>query len=264
MSDFIEVSETEKVLTETDKLKIAKNSEIKISEFKRNKLEIDARRHWDIFYKNNTTNFFKDRNWLEREFDALNLSSRNVILELGAGVGNTVFPLAEKSENLKIYAAEFSPRAVFLLNERAAIQGLSSRVEGHVSDITRENYSFLKEKVDVVFMIFVMSAISPQKFQQVIENLLPCLNPDAKVFFRDYAVNDHAMVRFKPGKCISDRFYVRQDGTRSYFFNLEELKELFINNGAKVQNLNYVSRKTVNKAENVNVQRTFLQGTFQF
>lgn len=31
----------------------------------------EARRHWDLFYKRNTTNFFKDRRWLVREFPRL-------------------------------------------------------------------------------------------------------------------------------------------------------------------------------------------------
>jgi methyltransferase-like protein 6 len=41
------------------------------SEMTYKRLEIDARRHWDIFYKNNTTNFYKDRHYLRREFAEL-------------------------------------------------------------------------------------------------------------------------------------------------------------------------------------------------
>ena len=42
-----------------------------ISEFKKNKLEKDAQRNWDLFYKRNSTNFFKDRHWTRREFQEL-------------------------------------------------------------------------------------------------------------------------------------------------------------------------------------------------
>ena len=42
-----------------------------VSDFKRNKLETEARKNWDLFYKRNTTNFFKDRRWLTREFPEL-------------------------------------------------------------------------------------------------------------------------------------------------------------------------------------------------
>ena len=35
------------------------------------KLEHEARKNWDLFYKRNTTHFFKDRHWLTREFPQL-------------------------------------------------------------------------------------------------------------------------------------------------------------------------------------------------
>ena len=115
--------------------------------------------------------------------------------------------------------------------------------------------------------IFVLSALSPEKFPTAIENIKSCFseNSEQKIFFfRDYAVNDHAMLRFKKGKCISDRFYVRQDGTRAYFFNLEELETLITSAGGKVISLEYILRKTVNKAEGIEVPRVFVQGVFQF
>ena len=42
-----------------------------ISDYKKNKLESEARKNWDLFYKRNSTNFFKDRHWLIREFPEL-------------------------------------------------------------------------------------------------------------------------------------------------------------------------------------------------
>ena len=37
--------------------------------YKKEKLEADARKNWDLFYKRNRTNFFKDRQWMTREFE---------------------------------------------------------------------------------------------------------------------------------------------------------------------------------------------------
>ena len=69
------------------------------------RLEIDARRNWDIFYKQNTTNFYKDRHYLAREFTELSdkldevkkaqSDERVVLLDLGCGVGNAFWPLVE-------------------------------------------------------------------------------------------------------------------------------------------------------------------------
>lgn len=56
-------------LTESESLKL--QQEECISEFKREKLEKEARKNWDLFYKRNSNHFFKDRHWLSREFPEL-------------------------------------------------------------------------------------------------------------------------------------------------------------------------------------------------
>ena len=57
---------------------------------------------------------------------------------------------------------------------------------------------------------------------------------------------------------------MRQDGTRSYFFTIEEVTSLVESLGGRVDKLEYIHRKTVNKAENVDVGRVFIQGIFSF
>jgi hypothetical protein len=42
-----------------------------VSEFRAVKLETEAKRSWDLFYKRNQTKFFKDRHWTTREFQEL-------------------------------------------------------------------------------------------------------------------------------------------------------------------------------------------------
>ena len=69
-------------------------------------------------------------------------------------------------------------------------------------------------EVDIISMIFVLSAIHPDKFSDVVNNLHRCLRPGGMVLVRDYGLYDMAMLRFGPGSKLADRFYVRQDGTR--------------------------------------------------
>ena len=38
------------------------------------------------------------------------------------------------------------------------------------------------------------------------------------MLFRDYGLYDHAMLRFSRGHKLAEQFYVRQDGTRAYYF----------------------------------------------
>lgn len=78
---------------------------------------------------------------------------------------------------------------------------------------------------DLMSMVFVLSAINPSQYEPVLKNIRRLLKPGGTVFFRDYAIYDHAMLRFKRDCKISDRFYVRQDGTFSYYFDLGKLME---------------------------------------
>ena len=62
---------------------------------------------------------FQDRHWTTREFEELTStvkstgSDRRILLEIGCGVGNFVFPLLkEETSDFFIYACDFSNRAV--------------------------------------------------------------------------------------------------------------------------------------------------------
>ena len=71
------VSESVRTLSEKEKEKLARDVNL-VSEFKSNKFEKEAQKNWDVFYKRNTTKFFKDRHWTRREFGELINSSDEV------------------------------------------------------------------------------------------------------------------------------------------------------------------------------------------
>lgn len=111
----------------TDEMKIQaqeiidQDSEVK-SDFWYCKFEKDACRNWDIFYKENKNNFFKDRQYLDKEFEELRQlgdDSTLTFCEFGCGVGNALLPLAKKYYNMKFIGFDFSKHAIdCLMNSR--------------------------------------------------------------------------------------------------------------------------------------------------
>ena len=154
---FETTSKETRQLTSKDQQLLQNNSSTFLTDFKKRKLEIDAKRHWDIFYKNNTVNFFKDRNWLQNEFDGSGFltggdnnhnddstDSKTIdLIEIGCGVGNTVFPLLATNPNITISATDFSPRAVnFVLDRANQLEDQSQKDRLKiifVSDLSQEN-----------------------------------------------------------------------------------------------------------------------------
>lgn len=73
---------------------------------------------------------------------------------------------------------------------------------------------FVPEPVHMVSLIFVLSAVHPDKFLKALRLTASVLCPGGVLVFRDYGLYDMAQLRFGRGNKIGDNFYVRQDGTR--------------------------------------------------
>ncbi|EDO45902.1 predicted protein [Nematostella vectensis] len=255
-----------RVLTDEEKQKLERDTSC-ISEFKRNKLEQDARKNWDLFYKRNSTNFFKDRRWTTREFtELLNVEdeklNEKVLLEAGCGVGNLINPLLEEGYNFYFHACDFSPRAVNFVKESPFYD--EAKVNAFQCDLTKDDLleNIPACSVDIATLIFVLSAIHPDKMITALLNIFKVLKPGGLLLLRDYGLYDHAMLRFAPGHKLSEQFYVRQDGTRAFYFSQDDLEVLFKKAGFVVLMNKYVEKRTVNKKENIDVPRIFVQGKF--
>ena len=240
----------------------------------------DPAKWWNNFYKNNTANFFKDRKWLQQEFPILSEITKpdagpTTLLEVGAGAGNTAFPILKNNQNpnLKIHACDFSKKAVEVIRENEAYD--SKNIQADVWDAASESLppGLQEGTVDVVLMIFIFSALSPSQWNQAVHNIYRVLKPGGEILFRDYGRGDLAQVRFKKGRYLEENFYIRGDGTRVYFFEKDELIKIWTGKGTEdagegstgfeVVNLGVDRRLLVNRAKQLKMYRCWMQGRFR-
>lgn len=123
-SDLVRYYQWDESMTEKAKELIKQSEDLKqaqVTDIMYQKYEKDAKRNWDLFYKMNKTNFYKDRHYIKYEFVELSDTITNcaepdkqfVLLDAGCGVGNGFYPLyREYPGRLKVHACDFSPRAV--------------------------------------------------------------------------------------------------------------------------------------------------------
>jgi methyltransferase-like protein 6 len=183
------------------------------------KYDNEANRFWDKFYQTNTTHFFKDRHWLTREFPELLLPDTK-LLEIGCGVGNTIFPLLQENPSIYIYGVDFAAKAIELVkvmrweeleDDLTAFLSFAqsneayneSRCQAFVCDISRQALPPAISSVDIVTAIFVLSALTPERVPAALSAIHKVLRPGGILCFRDYAVNDGAHKKMTNKKCTS-------------------------------------------------------------
>lgn len=233
---------------------------------------------WNKFYANNTSNFFKNRKWLQQEFPILTTltardAGRATILEVGAGAGNTAFPIlaANENPNLMVHACDFSSKAVDLIRHNEAFR--AENLQANVWDVASHELPPGLEpgSVDVVLLVFIFSALQPEQWDAAVRNIWTLLKPGGHVCLRDYGRGDLTQVRFKKGRLLQESFYIRGDGTRVYFFEEDELRKIWTSpqasitseNCFEISSLGADRRMLVNRRKQLKMFRCWLQGQFR-
>ncbi|KAG9509516.1 tRNA N(3)-methylcytidine methyltransferase METTL6, partial [Fragariocoptes setiger] len=242
-----------------------------ISDIRRNKLDIEAKLNWDRFYRSHGARFFKPRQWIIQEFEELAIlndqSGTRFLLEIGCGCGDFALTLLDKTSSkskgrLYVYCCDFSSKAIEVLKSRDQYISHESNIRAFVANAVNLNEMQLNldgHLMHLITLVFVLSAIHPRDMKTVLTNVYKLLDGCGVVLFRDYGLYDATMLRFSNDHKIDDNLYFRGDGTRAYFFTLDEVTSLFSEAGFQIIESCYVRRNTVNVKEGLCTPRVFVQ-----
>lgn len=239
-----------------------------VSSYWKEHYETKAGRYWHEFYKRNQDRFYKDRHYLHIIFPELQPKATNEaesLLELGCGVGNAILPLLSINTTLQVVAMDFAKSAIDIL--RQTIENMTdlskkSRITAFVNNLVEDIPPVVPGCMSYALAMFVLSAITPADHIQVFQKIHSTLKPGGKLFMRDYGRYDEAQLRFKKGSKLDDNFYVRQDGTCSYFFSLDELTVIAAKVGFEVEELYYVLRQYANRQQRKARYRVWIHAKF--
>ena len=222
-------------------------------------------KNWEKFYKFNKTNFFKDRHYILEEFLELKKDKRDKItlLDMGCGVGNSFYPLLVRLPNLYINAFDFSKRAINMSKTHPMYEKEKYRINVYDLDLVKDDIP--NKNNDYGILMFVLSAIKPEEHEKVVEKISKVINKGGILYFRDYARYDMAQIRFAKRKKnrVGDNLYMRKDKTLSYFFDKNEIENLFKKYGFSIVNSNLICRLIENRKENKKMHRLWLQIKFK-
>jgi len=246
---------------------------VELADHTAEELEEHAANYWNTFYNINKNKFFKERHYLHFQFAELSLDAEGnslldgkVVAEIGCGTGSTLYPLLEAHKHTFFYACDFAPNAIELVKKNQHYA--ENRCKAFVCDISDSQLELtdLSTKIesnslDIALMVFVLSAIAPEKFEWVLQKVANALKPGGKLLFRDYGVYDMTHVRYAAKattKKLNENYYVRGDGTRVYYFTKEGTTQLFERNGFVVDRIDYDTRELRNRKRKINMYRVWL------
>lgn len=70
--------------------------------------------------------------------------------------------------------------------------------------------------LDIVVLIFVLSALHPEEWTRAVANVRHLLKPDGIVLIRDYGRHDLPQLRFGKGRMMADNLYGAYSSLRRY------------------------------------------------
>lgn len=246
------------------------------------KEESNVTNKWNEFYAMHEDKFFKDRKWIFSEFPELlqGITSQETtttaeqyqIFEVGCGVGNAVVHILNHNTrpDFRLHCCDLSHVAIETLKRRDFYLQNPDHVIAFQADVCGDFETKILARIQpnsqhFIMLIFTLSAFKPDLMRQAIQNLTTLLRPGGIILFRDYAQYDLTQLRFKGSALLRDNYYLRSDGTTSYFFTREMVRNLFTgdNNPLVELELKLDNRLLVNRLKGIKMCRCWIQGKYK-
>eukprot|EP00249_Psilotum_nudum_P011386 c23142_g1_i1 orf=30-1268(+) len=148
----------------------------------------------------------------------------------------------------------------------------SERLEGKESSCIPVEYeestgvlpksSFCVGGVNIVMMVFTLSSIPPERMHHVIKECYAVLEPGGLLLFRDYGLYDMTMLRFPVAQRIGKFLFQRNDGTLSYYFSPEVLRDMFTNEGFLEEEIQLCCVNLMNRKKCLPMKRVWIHAKF--
>jgi methyltransferase-like protein 6 len=174
------------------------------------------------------------------------------VLEIGCGYGSAIFPILSECASVTADVCDFSASAIAILQQNPQYD--PARCNAFVCDIVNDELPLPPHSVDVVLLVFVLSALPPATFAQTLQKIDRVLKPGGAVCLRDYGLYDLAMRR--NAKRLAPSLYYRSDGTLAYFFSTQDVEKLF--SGYEIVENEYCTVRLVNRKKKVAMDRVWI------
>lgn len=121
----------------------------------------------------------------------------------------------------------------------------------------------LDAPADVALLVFMLSAVPPQRMALVLQLAHASLRPGGLLLFRDYALYDLPQLRFEPEAMLGKNLFRREDDTLAYFFSVPDIQERAAAAGFAAVECSYACVNNENRKTGEVLQRAFLHGVFR-
>ncbi|XP_063500792.1 tRNA N(3)-methylcytidine methyltransferase METTL8, mitochondrial isoform X3 [Symphalangus syndactylus] len=267
--------------------KVKENSAVRVLLEEQVKYEREASKYWDTFYKIHKNKFFKDRNWLLREFPEILPVDQKPEEKARESSWDHV-----KTSATNCFSRMHCPTVPEEKNHYEESSGSSegqSKTESDFSNLDSEKHKKGPMKTglypgsNATFRILEVGCGAGNSVFPILNTLhhtRPTEQPSVLPLFMMYVMMAYltlfqmgswmsfslslcSLLFILTGHCLSENFYVRGDGTRAYFFTKGELHSMFCK-ASLDEKQNLVDRRLqVNRKKQVKMHRVWIQGKFQ-